>query len=143
MDRTTKFKLWGAISAGALALSTILPWITALGTSITLMDKPTEGPIVLAAAVATTALIAWRADLTVSRLLGLVAGLAVVGEAVYFYVKVTEARNEAEGFGGLISTGTGLYVGLLAGASLLAWAVTTTIIRRGEQRTYMVDGTVA
>jgi hypothetical protein len=113
-------KVWGAASAGALALSVICPWVSALGTSVALADKG-DGPFLLGGGIALAVVIAvknWR----VARVSSMLLGLWALAEVVYFYVKLGEARDEAGGFGALVSPGFGLYLAALAGVSMIVWA---------------------
>src|SRR3954453_7110659 len=83
LDQTTgdevnkNIKVWALISAAALALSVVLPWVSALGTDFSLMEGA-GGPILLGAGVLAVALVALRAGRLPVRIYALaVAGLGL------------------------------------------------------------------
>jgi hypothetical protein len=126
----SKMKVWALASASVLGLSAVLPWVTALGTSFSLMEG-SDGPILLGAGAVTAAAVLfgpklWNGEIG-QRLLALAtAGLGLY-EAIHVWVKVTDAREEAEGFGALVGIGMGVYIAALAALSLAAWAITAQV----------------
>ena len=121
MDTVKTVKFWGIGSAVVLGLSAMLPWVSALGTSYSLMEGA-DGPILLVAAALTVAVLVWKSGWLGSRVLALlVAGLGLY-ESIHIWIEIRGSRDEAEGFGALIGIGFGLYVAALAAASLVIWA---------------------
>jgi hypothetical protein len=119
-------KVWALASAAILGLSAVLPWVTALGTSFSLMEG-SDGPILLGAGALTAAVVLWRWNNIGARLLALAtAGLGLY-EAIHVWVRVNDARDEAEGFGALVGIGMGVYIAGLAALALAAWAITTQV----------------
>lgn len=121
MDAMKTMKVWGVGSAVVLGLSAVLPWVSALGTSYSLMDGG-DGPILLGAAALTVAALVWKTGWLGSRVLAvLVAGFGLY-ESIHVWLEIRSSRDEAEGFGALIGIGFGLYIAALAAASLVIWA---------------------
>jgi hypothetical protein len=122
----TKMKVWALASATVLGLSAVLPWVTALGTSYSLMEGA-DGPILLGAGLLTAAAVLWRPAHIGVRLVALAtAGLGLY-EAIHVWTAIKDARDEAEGFGALVGVGMGVYIAGLVALALAAWAITTQV----------------
>jgi hypothetical protein len=117
-------KVWAIASGAVLGVSVVLPWITALGTSVALIDGG-DGPLLLGAAAVAVSVIIWKPQSIGARALAVVAGGLGLYEFIHVFTGVSDARAEAGGFGALISVAFGAYLAFLAALSLVAWAVVT------------------
>jgi hypothetical protein len=125
-----KLKIWAVSSAAVLGLSAVLPWVSALGTSVTLMDGG-DGPLLLGAGAMAAAAVLfgprlWNGEIG-QRLLAVAAAGLGLYEAIHVWTGVQDARNDAGGFGALVGIGMGVYIAGLAALSLAAWAITTHV----------------
>jgi hypothetical protein len=119
-------KLWAIASAAVLGISVLLPWVTALGISVALIDGG-DGPILLTAAAAAVAVTVWRPESLGARALAVVAGGFGLYEFIHVFATISDARAEAGAFGALVSVAFGAYLAGLAALSLIAWAVATQL----------------
>ena len=120
MDAVKKVEFWGIGSAAVLGVSVILPWVSAFGTTVALIEG--DGVILLGAAALTIAAILWRSTRWPARVMAVLAAGFGLYEAIRLWVEIRNGREEAEGFGALISAGMGLYIAALAALSLAIWA---------------------
>ena len=116
-------KVWGIASAAVLGLSVFLPWITALGASVALIEG--DGPFLLGAAAVVVAVIVRRPQWIGARALAVVAGGLGLYALTHVFTGVSDVRAEAGGFGVLVSVAFGAYLACLAALSLVAWAAFT------------------
>lgn len=135
--------IWGVVAAAVAALSTIMPWITAMGTSYTLIGESSDGVILLVmASLFAVSVLIWPAAIS-TRVFAVINGGLGIYEALHIHLGITDARAEAGGFGALVSVGFGAYLCLLASLALVAWAGYLTyqdIQARRNQRSKLVDG---
>jgi DUF917 family protein len=117
-------KVWAIASAAALGVSVLLPWITAFGTGVALIDDA-DGFLLLGAAAAVVAVTVWKPQSIGARALAVVVGGLGLYEFIHVFTAVHDARAEAEGFGALVSVSFGAYLAFLAALSLVAWAGVT------------------
>ena len=120
MDAVKTVKFWGIGSAAVLGLSVILPWVSAFGTTVALIEETEFSCSALSAL--TIAAILWRSTRWPARLMAVLAAGFGLYEAIRIWVEIRNGRDEAEGFGALISAGMGLYIAALAALSLAIWA---------------------
>jgi hypothetical protein len=121
---TSAIKLWAIASGALLGISVLLPWVTALGISVALIDGG-DGPILLAAAAAAVAVTVWRPESIGARALAVIAGGLGLYEFINVFSTISDARAEAGAFGALVSVAFGAYLAGLAALSLIVWAVAT------------------
>ena len=126
MDAVVARKFWGLGSAAVLGVSVLLPWITAFGTGVALIEGG-DGPFLIGAAVLAAVAVAVRTGWIVTRVIAVLAALFGLEESIRIYLKISQTKADAEGFGALVSPGFGLYLAGLAALSLAAWAVYTHV----------------
>jgi hypothetical protein len=119
-------KLWAIASAAVLGVSALLPWITALGVSVALIEG-SDGVILLGAAAAAVAVAVWRPESVGARVLAVIAGGLGLYEFIHVFSAIHDVRAEAGLFAGLVSVAFGAYLACAAAVSLLAWAVVTQL----------------
>jgi hypothetical protein len=117
-------KLWAIASAAVLGLSVLLPWVTALGISVALIEG-SDGQLLLAAAAAAVGVAVWRPESVGARVLAVFAGGLGLYEFVDIFSTIQDVRTETGLFAGLVSVAFGAYLACAAAVSLLAWAVVT------------------
>jgi hypothetical protein len=137
--------IWGAVAAAVAALSTILPWVSAMGTSVSLVngDGP-DGLILLgAASLFAVSVFVWPASIG-TRVFAVINGGLGIYESLHIHYAIQDAKAEAGGFGALVSVGFGAYLCLLASVALVAWAGFLTyqdVKARQQHRSQLVNGT--
>ncbi len=125
MSKKQQIKIWGVVSAAVLGVSAIFPWVSALGTQVSLMEG--DGPILLGTAAVAMVLIArgkvgrYRHSYAI-RAYAAVAAAFGLFESIRIYVELKDA-------GPLAQPGFGLYLAGLAALSLAAWAYVNHVKR--------------
>jgi Protein of unknown function (DUF2510) len=125
------------IGAAALIVGALLPWATASAGFISVSKAGTDGDgvitLVLGAVIALFALFAWKPQShQLAVIVGVGAGLAAGGVAIYDIVNVSNAVNTAQSRSTLVhaSVGSGLYV-TAVGAAI---AIVGALVKNGETK---------
>ena len=95
MDAVKKVEFWGIGSAAVLGVSVILPWVSAFGTTVALIEG--DGVILLGAAALTIAAILWRSTRWPARVMAVLAAGFGLYEAIRLWVEIRNGCEEAAG----------------------------------------------